>query len=235
MHHALCRRSVAAMACILLHLGVCAMSAGAMRQGPPSDELMARVQERYDRTTHLHARFRQETRLPGFAEGQIGGGEVWIRKPGMMRWQYLKPELQTIIADGETLWIYLPEERQVLRDQVQTSMSTRTPALFLAGQARLTELFTVAGPASPSSSDEGLLQLELIPKEGTMAYSHVALGIHPTSYQVVRVKLIDPLGSVTTMWFSDIDTEAAVDPALFQFHVPAGVDVIAPPVFPGSR
>jgi outer membrane lipoprotein carrier protein len=173
--------------------------------------------------------------LQGFEQAQRGEGEVWILKPGMMRWNYTMPERQTIIANGETLWIYLPEERQVIRDRVQTSMGARTPALFLAGHARLTELFTVAGAGSQVPSEDRLLQLELTPREGTLPYTHVALSIHPTSYQVVRVQLTDPLGSMTTMWFADIDTEAAVDPSLFQFEVPPGVDVVSPPVFPVPR
>jgi outer membrane lipoprotein-sorting protein len=49
---------------------------------------------------------------------------------------------------------------------------------------------------------------------------------------VRQVRLIDPVGNMTTMWFTDIDTAGAVEPSLFQFQVPPGVDVIAPPVFP---
>jgi outer membrane lipoprotein carrier protein len=153
----------------------------------------------------------------------------------MMRWHYTKPERQTIIANGETLWIYLPEERQVIRDRVQSSMGTRTPALFLAGQARLTELFTAAGAAAQDPGEEGLLRLELTPKQGMLPYAHVELGVRPPAYHVVRVTLVDPVASVTTLWFSDIDAESTVDPSLFQFQIPAGVDVISPPVFPVPR
>ncbi len=231
-----CRRGIAVIfASVLLQGALPSALLGASGPALEPDALMARVQAQYDRTTHLHARFRQETRLQGFDQVQTGEGEVWILKPGMMRWHYTKPERQIIIANGETLWIYLPDERQAIRDRVQTSMGTRTPALFLAGQARLTEVFSVAGAASQVPGEGGPLRLELTPKEGTLPYSQVELGIHPTSYQVVRVKLVDPLGSVTTMWFTDIDTQAAVDPSLFQFQVPSGVDVIAPPVFPVPR
>lgn len=230
-----CSFPVVVLACLLVSLTLGLPIAGATRQAPAADALLARVQEQYDRTTRLHARFRQETRLPGFEQVQAGEGEVWILKPGRMRWDYTQPERQLIIANGETLWLYLPGERQVIRDRVQTSMGARTPALFLAGQARLTELFAVTAETAQVPSEEGLLRLELTPKEGTLPYSHVELGIHATSYQVVRVQLVDPLGSVTTMWFSDIDTEAAVDPSLFQFQVPPGVDVMSPPVFPVPR
>jgi outer membrane lipoprotein carrier protein len=219
----------------LLQLGMHGALKGEAGQTLGRDELVVRLQNRYDRTTRLHARFRQETRLHGFDQVQTGEGQVWILKPGMMRWDYTKPERQTIIANGETLWIYLPEDRQVIRDQVDHSLGTRTPALFLAGQARLTELFTVVGTPTQGASEGGGLRLELTPKAGAIPYTQVQLGIDPTSYLVTLVRLVDPLGNITTMWFSDIDTEGPVDPSLFQFQVPPGVEVTSPPTLPVPR
>jgi outer membrane lipoprotein carrier protein len=216
----------------LLPFGVCGTPIEIPDLPLGRDELVARVQSRYDRTTHLHAHFRQETRVQGFDQLQTGAGQVWILKPGRMRWDYTTPERQTIIANGETLWIYVPEDRQAIRDHVNQSLGTRTPALFLAGEARLTELFTVAEASRQGPSEGGLLQLKLTPKVGTLAYTQVQLGIDPVSYLVRQVRLIDPVGNMTTMWFTDIDTAGAVEPSLFQFQVPPGVDVIAPPVFP---
>lgn len=209
--------------------------AGSPSQGLGLDELVARVQAQYERTAHLQARFRQETRLHGFDQVQAGAGQVWILKPGKMRWDYTTPERQTIIADGDTLWIYVPEDRQVIRERVQATLGSRTPALFLAGEGRLTELFTVTGPPAQVPGEDGLLQLELMPKEGTSHYTGVQLGIDPSAYLVVRVTLRDALGNLTTMWFSDIDTRRAIDPALFQFQVPAGVEVITSPILPVPR
>jgi outer membrane lipoprotein carrier protein len=219
----------------LLPPAACGAPADKAGQTSGLNELIARVQERYDRTRHLRARFRQETRLQGFDQVQTGEGQVWILKPGMMRWDYTKPERQTIIANGDTLWIYLPAERQAIRDQVNQSLGTRTPALFLAGQARLTELFTITGTPAQGSSEAGLLQLELTPKAGSLPYTQVQLGIDPNTYLVQRVRLLDTLGNTTTMWLADIDTQGAVEPSLFQFQVPPGVEVISPPVFPVPR
>ena len=221
------------MLSLLLGLGTIAV--GGAEQELGLDAVVGRVQSRYERTTRLQARFRQETRVPGFDQVQTGEGRVWILKPGMMRWDYTKPERQTIIANGETLWIYLPEDRQVIRDHINHSLGARTPALFLAGQARLTDLFTVTGMATQGPGEDGLLQLELTPKGEALLYTQVYLGIDPSSYLVTLVRVIDAAGNMTTMWFSDIDTEAAIAPSLFQLHVPPGVEVMAPPVFPGPR
>jgi outer membrane lipoprotein-sorting protein len=80
-----------------------------------------------------------------------------------------------------------------------------------------------------------LHRLELTPKAGGLPYSLVQLGIDPNSYLVKVVRLLDPLGNITTMRFTDIDTERPVDASLFQFRVPPGVEVIAPPAFPVPR
>jgi outer membrane lipoprotein carrier protein len=218
-----------------LQLGMCGALEGKSGLPVALDELVARVQQRYDRTMHLHANFHQETRLQGFDQVQTGAGQVWILKPGRMRWDYVQPERQSIIANGETLWIYLPAERQAIRDQVNQSLGTRTPALFLAGQARLTELFTVVEPPTQAPGEGGLLRLELTPKAGSLPYAQVQLGIDSNTYLVKLVRLLDPLGNVTTMRFTDIDTERPVDASLFQFQVPPGVEVIAPPAFPAPR
>jgi outer membrane lipoprotein carrier protein len=219
----------------LLPLGLYTAVVGEAGQGLGPDAVVARVQSRYERTTRLQARFRQETRVPGFDQVQTGEGQVWMLKPGMMRWDYTKPERQTIIANGETLWVYLPDDRQVIRDHINHSLGTRTPALFLAGQARLMDVFTVTGMSGQGPGADGLLQLELTPKGETVPYTRVSLGIDPSSYLVTLVRVVDAAGSMTAMWFSDIDTEALVAPSLFQFHVPPGVEVMAPPVFPGPR
>jgi outer membrane lipoprotein carrier protein len=227
--------TVSAWILCLVQLGVCGAAAAAPGLTLTREALVARIQSRYDRTTHLHARFRQETRLHGFDQAQIGAGEVWILKPGRMRWDYLQPERQTIIAAGDTLWIYLPEDRQAIRDHLDRSLGTRTPALFLAGEAQLSELFTVVGTSTQDPSEGGFVQLELMPKQGTFPYTQVQLGVDLSSYLVTLVRMTDALGNVTTMWFSDIDTEGAVAPSLFQFQAPPGVDVISPPTFPVPR
>jgi outer membrane lipoprotein carrier protein len=215
----------------LLQLSLAGVPTDKAGQALRPDTLVTRVQERYDRLQHLRAQFRQETRLQGFDQAQWGEGQVWILKPGMMRWDYTKPERQTIIASGDTLWMYLPADRQAIRDQVNHSLGTRTPALFLAGEAQLTELFTIAGTSPQDPSEPQLLRLELIPKSGVVPYAWVQLGVDPSSYVVKLVRLLDQLGNTTTMWFSDINTEEPVDPALFQFQVPPGVEVMSPPVF----
>jgi outer membrane lipoprotein carrier protein len=147
----------------LLQLGLYATFVGEASQALGPDAVVARVQGRYERTTRLQARFRQETRVPGFDQVQTGEGQVWILKPGMMRWDYTKPERQTIIANGDTLWIYLPEDRQVIRPH--QPLSGNAHACPLPGRSGSAHRSVHGGGMSIQGPGEGgLLQLELTPK-----------------------------------------------------------------------
>ena len=104
----------------------------------------------------LQARFRQETRVPGLIKSRPGKTGVDSETGDDALGLHQAGAPKTIIANGDTLWIYLPEDRQVIRDHINHSLGTRTPALFLAGQGRLTDLFTVAGTSTQGPGEGGL-------------------------------------------------------------------------------
>src|SRR5439155_22362071 len=83
-----------------------------------ADELadaLRTLQQRYESTRTLVAKFRQEVESPTMAGKLTSNGTVSFEKPNRMRWDYAAPDRQTIVSDGETLWIYQPEEKQVLK------------------------------------------------------------------------------------------------------------------------
>src|SRR5947209_18376646 len=73
--------------------------------------VVARVQKYYDATKDLRAKFEQQLESPSRAPSKASG-DVWLKKPGKMRWDYAKPEKKVIVSDGATLWFYDPEDEQ---------------------------------------------------------------------------------------------------------------------------
>jgi outer membrane lipoprotein-sorting protein len=127
--------------------------------GPGEALLVARrVQERYDRVQDLSADFAQEMRLR--AGGQIlrSRGRMYFARPGRMRWEYETPEVQTIVADGEHLWIHQPEDNQVLRAPLERAFQSQTPVSFLFGLARIERDFS---PSLLPPGEDGGVRLAL--------------------------------------------------------------------------
>lgn len=207
---------------LLLLLAIPARGLGASAQ-----DVVRKVQDRYDQTKNFAADFTQEMRIESGGQVIRSSGKVWFQRPGRMHWEYLSPEKQTIIADGKTLWIVQPADNQVLKAPLQNAFESRTPVSFLLGVARLEQDFraTLLSPA-----DDGRLRLQLDPaKAEDGSLGSLVLDVDPETYDVTAATIRDPLGNTTRVALVDIERNGSVDESLFRFERPAGMDVIEAP------
>ena len=212
----------ASLGLLLLLLAIPARGLGASAQ-----DVVRKVQDRYDQTQNFAADFTQEMRIE--AGGQVikSSGKVWFQRPGRMHWEYVAPEKQTIIADGTTLWIVQPADNQVLKAPLQNAFESRTPVSFLLGVARIEKDFR-ATLLSPG--DEGRLRLQLDPaKAEDGAVGSLILDVAPDTYDVEAATIRDPLGNTTRVALVDVKRNGGVDESLFRFERPSGMDVIEAP------
>ena len=76
--------------------------------------VIQQVQGKYNQTKDFTANFQQSTNIGSLGRSQKAHGRVYLKKPGMMRWEYEKPEEQLIVSNGKLLWIYDPSLNQVI-------------------------------------------------------------------------------------------------------------------------
>src|SRR5262245_16265560 len=135
---------------------------------PPSVDAaatLAKVQKFYDSTKDLHARFEQ-TLESGIGGKKKASGEVWLKKPGRMRWDYTRPEKKLMLADGQTLWVYEPEDEQAFKQDLKSS-TLPVSVTFLLGQGKLADEFDVQAVTPPGVGGPGQVVLKLVPKLAT--------------------------------------------------------------------
>src|SRR5439155_17940734 len=58
-------------------------------------------------------------------------GHLLIKKPGKMRWEYTAPEPKLFVSDGQKMYSYLPQDKQVIVTSVPQDDQATTPMLFL--------------------------------------------------------------------------------------------------------
>ena len=196
------------------------------------DEVVDRIQERYEQTEDFSADFQQSSLLGSLKKEQNAAGHVYIQKPGKMRWEYHTPEQQFLVSDGETLWVYTPGLGQVIENQFSTAYDSKTPALFLAGLGNIKEDFEIHfNSEKPSTSEEGYV-LKLKPKDPQLYLSKLIITVNRKGFLVEKSTAYDPLGNVITLWFSNIRTNVGLSTSTFQIQVPEGIERIRPPTFP---
>ncbi|MCK4467734.1 MAG: outer membrane lipoprotein carrier protein LolA, partial [Desulfobacterales bacterium] len=77
------------------------------------DEIMDRIENRYA-AKGFSANFSQESTIKAMDITDTASGNLFVMAPGMMRWEYEKPDQQLIITDGKRLWVYRQDDNQVM-------------------------------------------------------------------------------------------------------------------------
>jgi len=159
-------------------------------------------------------------------------GAFAFKRPGQFRFDYQAPFEQTIVADGDTLWLYDADLNQVTaRPQAQTLSST--PAALIATATDLKVLQRDYALTAESQSGDGLQWIKAVPKprdDGSSgALQSVRVGLKTSADGVpvlAALDILDSLGQRSQMTFSAFQLNPAIPPARFHFIPPPGADVV---------
>ena len=212
---------------ILLLCG-CAMPAAAGAQAgaaPPIAQLLERLQAHYDRIADFSADFEQRYAGGVLRTSDIERGTVYVRKPGLWRFDYTSPEPKLFVCDGATIHAYFPADRQVIVSPLPAGAGASTPAAFLAGEGDLRRDFT-ARYAAGRTPDEAW-SIELTPVRNDADYESLTLAVDPGTLDILELATTDFQGGVSTYVFSNVKRNQDLSDTLFVFDVPADVEVIA--------
>src|SRR5206468_3568758 len=127
-------------------------------------EVVKKVQARYEKTRDLQADFKQSTRIEGFATPITSSGRLYIKKPGRLRWDYLDPNVEEIYVNQNDVMMYVPEHQQVLVGKLTQMAASQAPLQLLQGVGRLEEEFQVEPIATAGRGEGGLPKITLVPR-----------------------------------------------------------------------
>ena len=170
-------------------------------------------------TKTLRADFAQIVVAKNGKKPQQSGGQMMISRPGKFRWQITKPYAQLLVGDGEKVWIYDEDLRQVSVKKFDAALGS-TPAALLVGNNTLDKNFTLR----EAGEHDGLEWLEAIPKGSDSGFEKLQLGF--AGNELKAMELSDNFGQTTSLLFARIERNIQLAPSLFHFTPPAGVDVI---------
>lgn len=170
-------------------------------------------------TRTLKAEFSQSVIGKNGRKPQNSSGTVAISRPGKLRWEIVKPYPQLVVGDGEKIWVYDPELKQVTVRKAGQAIGG-SPAALLAGNNDLDKNFSLkdAGDA------DGLSWLEATPKAADSGFERVRLGF--AGNELRAMELLDTFGQTTLVRFSKIERNPALPSNSFKFTPPAGADVV---------
>lgn len=149
-------------------------------------------------------------------------GTVALKAPRQFRWETVTPFKQTIIADGDKVWVYDPDLEQVTV-RPQGTEEAHSPLTVLTDLSQLDRDFT----ASEQGEHDGLVWLRLKSKDKEPQFEYADLGFDARGLS--RMVFKDAFGNSTEIRFSAWQRNAKLAADTFKFTPPNGVDVIGDP------
>jgi len=200
-------------------------SAEVLAQDLTAAQVADRIQRFYDSTKDFQAMFKQEYQSKALGSQKESSGFVYIKKPGMMRWDYVRPQAKHFVADGKALYIYDPELEQVMRDRSFDGKELTTAVTFLWGKGKLTEEFNVEFSDRIDLQGKDRVVLEMTPKKAAR-FTRLTFVVDKKTFAVTETHVEDPGGNINRIIFSHVSTNVGLKDKAFQFTIPEGVDVM---------
>jgi len=214
----------------------------------PADSAKAIAQlleEHYRHVQTLRAVF-LERYSAGPREARIESGTVYFRRPGRMRWEYEAPERKLFIADGKTVWFYVPADHTATKAPIKESSDWRTPLALLTGKADLSRLCSRIDLITQNAGSAGHATLRCLPRgekgmspaagfassqdstelPGAGDFTEVLLEVDSSSGELASVRIRQPGGIELEYRFGDWQQGLPLPDEMFQFRPPPGVAIV---------
>ena len=160
------------------------------------------------------------------ARTKTSAGTFEFARPNRFRFVYRKPFDQTIVADGQTLWLYDADLNQVTARK-QAQVLGATPAALIAAAPDLRAVESEFSLQAAPDKD-GLQWVLATPKAREGQLQSVRVGFRNTDATPVLavLEILDNFGQRSVLTFGRVEVNPVLPASSFVFKPPAGSDVI---------
>ena len=141
-------------------------------------------------------------------DGRRSTGQLFIQKPGKVRFEYDPPSPIDIVADGQSVAVH--DRKLGTNDMYQLS---QTPLRYLLADRidliRDTNVVAVSG-------DETFVTVAIEEKQALVGTSRLMVMFDAKDFRLKQWTITDPQGFDTTVAVSNLDTSKRPDPGLFK-------------------
>jgi outer membrane lipoprotein carrier protein len=184
---------------------------------PGLSRVLKGVEERYNRAKTLQVVF-EETYTVNGRPRKAETGDLYLRKPGRMRWDYTAPAGKLFLSDGKDVYLYTPADNSAEKMKLKESEDMRAPLAFLLGKLEFEKEFQ---NFQTKPTDGGNLKIIANPKSDRLPYREVEFIVTP-DFQIRTLNITGQDSSVLTFVLTNERLNPALDDKIFRFNLPSG-------------
>jgi outer membrane lipoprotein carrier protein len=207
---------------MIIYIIAFGLQAAVAESNPALDRILKGIEQKYANSS-FSARFLQQSTIKAMEITDSASGRVYISHPGKMRWEYEQPDKQIIITDGYKLWIYRPDDNQVMIGRAPEFFRDGNGASFLSDIKLLREKFDIVLLEEEKSLFN---ELKLTPREKNMDVASIRLSVSISTSTIMRVATYNSYGDETRIDLLNSEFGKTLNEDLFSFEIPKGVEVL---------
>jgi outer membrane lipoprotein carrier protein len=188
------------------------------------EKILDGIEKRYS-VPGFSADFTQESTLKAMDIVDSATGNLKVKRPGMMRWEYISPDPQIIVTDGDRLWIYRPEDNQVMVGNAPAFFKDGKGAGFLSDMKLLRAKFTVF-LENTNMAESKDYQLKLFPEDESLELASIILLVDSETYIIKIIVTYNAYEDETRIRMTNYNFDINLDDDMFYFAIPKGVDIL---------
>jgi outer membrane lipoprotein carrier protein len=182
-----------------------------------ASEILEKTIEKYRNMNSFYAEFEQVYCDEEAGICQRFEGKTYYVKPNFFRMEIAQPN-QIYVGDSVSLWIYMPDEKRVVRQRLeQMPFQINPDALF----ANYEEEYD----ATVAEEGEDYYQILLTPKEEIGMYRKMTVQIRKKKFDIMAILVQDEAGAESKFEFTKMEINKKISKKLFEFSPPKGVQV----------
>ena len=165
---------------------------------------------------------------------QQAAGKFAFARPGKFRWEYDLPYPQLLVGDGQRLWSWDRDLKQVTVRPLGNALGA-TPAAILFGQDAIERDFDlIEGAPDEEGGNAKLVWVEARPRQTEASEANTGSGFQLIRFgfegkRLQRLMLRDNFGQTTVIEFTRLTLNPRLAPDYFHFEPPPGVDILGDP------
>jgi outer membrane lipoprotein-sorting protein len=196
----------------------------------PLARILAGVREKYRDIPGFSVPYEREIITRSMAllgddlKSDLATGRLYFKPPHYLKVQQESPRNEEVITDGDTIWWYIPQQKQVYRypsDQLGQELGVLSD--IFQGLKEVEEGFHVT---LRGRDERGFQQLELHPDPPWSQVDHIKISVAEGDYIIRVVEIHNYVGGVTRFILAKRMLQQTFDEDFFKFVVPEGVRVI---------
>ena len=186
----------------------------------PLEQFLEGLEKRYSQKDFI-ADFSQVSKLQALGIDETASGTAMFSHPGKMIWEYFEPQQHQLITNGKMLWIYRPDQNQVMVGKAQIFFKEGSGGAFLSDISIVRDKYII----SIKENREMFFELKLIPKVKTPEIQSILIVVSKKNFNIEKIITSNIYEDTIEIEFHNIEFKD-IDGSVFEFSIPENASVI---------